>query len=279
MYELADHIVSYLAFLERTYELSISIHFSAKTLRFFPDKLFSKLEAYSAHTNPYCAFVKKDHWETCICAQQDILHDYGAEKSFCKTCHAGVTEYISRIYVDDEIVAYVAVSGYRSETPVSNCMNMEMWKNCLSCSGIPVALLDTVIPPLCSMFELLFRYPMPKENQDEYNLIIQYLRECHGQIDLEQLCKRFGRSKSYISHMFNEKCKISLPVYCNGLKLDYARILLSKLDIPITEVALEAGYNDVSYFIHRYKERFGTTPLQYRKLLNSQPAQRTKHSK
>ena len=58
---------------------------------------------------------------------------------------------------------------------------------------------------------------------------------------------------------------MSLPAYCNDLKLEYARALLGREDYPITSVALDAGYNDVSYFIQKFKEKFGITPLQYRK--------------
>ncbi len=275
MHELIDNIVSYLSFLERKLELSISVHFSTKKLRSFPDEMFLKLVPYSAHKNPYCAVVKKDHWESCICYQRDILHaDDNLGRCLCRTCYAGVTEYICRIYDADGIAAYIAVSGYRSGVSDPGCINIDMWRTCLSNREIPTELLDKVIPPLCRMFELLLRYPMLEDSQDEYNLILQFLRERHGQVNLDELCKQFGRSKSYISHMFNEKCKMSLPAYCNGLKLDYARILLEKLTIPITEVALDAGYNDVSYFILQFKEKYGLTPLQYRKLAASQTDQK-----
>lgn len=270
MHELINNIVSYLSFLENKLELSVSVHFSAKKLCSFPDELFSNLAPYSAHKNPYCAFVKKDNWEKCICSQQNILCGDSFGRCFCRSCYAGVREYISLVYDETEIAAYIAVSGYRSALPTQDCINVDIWERCLLHNEIPTELLDKVIPPLCRMFELLLRYPVSDGIQDEYNHILQFLRERHGQVRLDELCARFGRSKSYISHMFNEKCKMSLPAYCNDLKLDYARILLRKFDISITEVALDVGYNDVSYFILRYKEKFGMTPLQYRKLAATQ---------
>ncbi len=269
MHRLIDNIVDYFSFLEKTFELSLSVHFSVSIIQHLPEELISRIQPYGTHTNPYCAAVKKQKWEQCICSQKNILQDYLSDRSFCRTCYAGVKEYISRSYVKDEIVAYIAVSGYRDRVPAPSCISNELWTNCLSENEIPTELLDTVIPPLCRMFELLLHHPMPNPPQDEYNLILQYLHERHGQVSLDALCSQFGRSRSYISHMFNEKCNMSLPAYCNSLKLEYAKILLSKLDIPITEVALDVGYNDVSYFILRFKEKFGMTPLQYRKLAAS----------
>lgn len=266
MHALIDNIANYFAFLEKTFQLSISVHFSISTIGYFPEELFPKIQPYATHTNPYCAAVKKHKWEQCICNQREILQNHLTDRCLCKTCFAGVKEYISRIYTNDRIVAYIAVSGYRDELPPLDCANRELWMNCLSNQEIPVKFLSTVTAPLCRMFELLLHYPMPEQSQDEYHLILQFLRERHGQVDLDELSAHFGRSKSYISHMFNAKCNMSLPAFCNDLKLEYAKILLSKLDIPITEVAMDVGYNDVSYFILRFKEKFGMTPLQYRKL-------------
>ena len=45
----------------------------------------------------------------------------------------------------------------------------------------------------------------------------------------------------------------------------YSRILLGHNDLPVTAVAMDAGFNDVSYFIQKFKDKYGMTPLRYRK--------------
>lgn len=269
MHELMRNIVSYLDYLESSLGLSISVHFSHQKLRSFPDEMFSMLLPYNVHKNPYCAMVKKNQWEKCIQTQQNILRDEGSGKCFCHTCYAGVQDYVCQIREENHIAGYVAVSGYRNETPPPGCIDEEVWKGCLSATAIPLQMLNSVIPPLCRMFELLFRYPLEDDYQGEYNLILQFLHERHGQVTLDDLCEHFGRSKSYISHMFNEKCDMTLPAYCNSLKLNYAKTLIAKVGIPITEISMDVGYNDVSYFILRFKEKFGVTPLQYRKMVKA----------
>ena len=83
-------------------------------------------------------------------------------------------------------------------------------------------------------------------------------------ITTEEMCIR-DRSRSYISHMFKSRCGVTIRAYCNRLKLEDAKNLLGKTDLPITEIALNVGFGDVSYFIRLFRERFSMTPLQYRK--------------
>lgn len=260
MQRLMENIISYLDYLEQELRLCVSVHFSNRKLRVFPKELFSQLLPYNVHKNPYCCLVKKDHWNQCIDTQQKILGLPPCSKMLCCTCHAGVREYLFQIMESDQVAGYVAVSGYLGEDP----QHPDGATRHLCQTPPPTDFLEAVIPPLCRMFELLFTYPM-EDMQGELHLMLQFLHERHGQVTLEELCSQFNRSKSYVSHLFNEQCGMSLPAYCNDLKLDYSRLLLGQADTPITSVAMDVGYNDVSYFIQKFKEKFGMTPLQYRK--------------
>lgn len=257
MQRLTENILAYLAYLETDLDLCVSVHFSNEKLRAIPKELFSQLLPYNVHKNPYCCLVKKDRWEACIASQQVVLSQQPCDGIRCRTCHAGVREYLCQIRDGEQVAGYVAVSGYLGENP-------RYPKAAAQHLRPDEPTLGAVIPPLCRMFELFFTYPM--ENlPGELHLMLQFLHERHGQVSLEELCGQFSRSKSYVSHLFNEECGMSLPAYCNELKLEHARTLLGRSDYPITSVSMDAGYNDVSYFIQKFKEKFGATPLQYRK--------------
>ena len=104
-----------------------------------------------------------------------------------------------------------------------------------------------------------------EEDNCEYNLMLQYLNEYHAMVSLENLSRHFGRSKSYISHMFKKTGGMSVREYCNHLKLEDAKRILLSSDRSVTEISLEVGFQDVSYFVNLFKKRYGNTPLQYRK--------------
>lgn len=267
MEEILDNIVSYLEFLNTQQGFSATVHFTEKTVSRFPESLFRRLLPYNVHMNPYCALVKKDRWDTCVASQREVQNmEYRG--GFCRTCHAGVREYVHQIRSGGEILGYVSVSGFRCAGTQVPPEDRKCWEENLSPEPVPQDRCQVLVPPLCRMFELLFTFPTAKENRDEYNLILQYINERHGQITLEELGTHFGRSRSYISHLFNERCSMTLRAYCNELKLNYAKKLLTTTEVPVTEVALDAGYNDVSYFIVLFRERFGETPLRYRKQLS-----------
>lgn len=265
MYQLLHQITAYLEYLNSVCGLSTTVHFSEERLCWFSENAFAMLLPYNVHKNPYCTLVKKKNWTRCTQAQKRVIQKKCGGDGFCGTCYAGVCEYDYPIRADGKPVGFIAVSGYRRPDGRSRCVNEAAWEKYLSPSDIPRSLCDAVIPPLGRMFELLFTYPKEDESGDDYNLILQYIHDRNGQVTLEELCRHFNRSKSYISHMFNEKSGKNLRTYCNEVKLEYARKLITATEAPITEIALDAGYNDMSYFIVLFKEKYGLTPLKYRK--------------
>lgn len=49
------------------------------------------------------------------------------------------------------------------------------------------------------------------------------------------------------------------------LRLEHAKQLLQDTDTPVTEIAMQSGYQNVSYFIRSFKKTYGVSPLKYRK--------------
>lgn len=265
MNKILKDIVSYLDHLNTDCKLNVTIHFSEEKLHWFSTESFSALLPYNAHKNLYCALVKKNNWQACAQCQKKIIKKRIDGDWFCGTCHAGVYEYVRQIVEDGTVVGFVSVSGYRRPADRDRSPEVSSWEKYLSDRDIPIKLCESTIPPLCRMFELLFTYPAEEESNDDYNKILQFINERNGRTTLEELCESLGRSKSHVSHLFNDKHGTTLRNYCNELKLKYAKKLLATTDMPITEIAFDAGYNDVSYFILLFKERYRITPLKYRK--------------
>ena len=264
MNNLIENIVSYINYLNKDCGLMVSVHFKDDIFNHMHDSLASMILPYNCHTNAYCVMVKNSNYNKCLLNQKKILTKCKSENAFCHICHAEVNEYIYPICQNTAVVGFIAVSGYRRNNPTEcNILNYNLWNRNLG-AEIPLKICNSVIPPLCFMLECALQtYLM--ENGDEYNQILQFLHEYHTNITLYDLTKHFNRSKSHISHMFKKENGISLRAYCNKLKLEDSKKLLLETDIPITEIALNVGFNDTSYFIHLFKNKFGISPLKYRK--------------
>jgi AraC-type DNA-binding domain-containing proteins len=53
--------------------------------------------------------------------------------------------------------------------------------------------------------------------------------------------------------------------YLNQYRLARALEALETTDLPVTTIALENGFNTVSYFNRQFKDKFHLTPREYRK--------------
>ncbi|MGM0240690.1 helix-turn-helix transcriptional regulator [Enterococcus sp. AZ103] len=93
--------------------------------------------------------------------------------------------------------------------------------------------------------------------------IEQHLSEA---ISLEVLAIHAHFSNFHFHRIFKKYATESLNQFITRFKLERAAIFISvNQTIPITEVALNYGYNDSSTFSKAFKRQFGFSPTQYRK--------------
>lgn len=265
MEQLLQEILSYLDYLNRVCGLHTTVHFSEQKMCWLSEDVFKALLPYNTHDNPYCLLAKKRAWHRCLAAQKELLRGNCGSCHGCRTCYAGVREYFCTISEHGNPVGFVAVSGYRREADSEICLDRESWETHLQCREVPEDVCNVLIPPLARMLELLLTYPMPDGGNGEWYRILQYINERKGQVTLDELCEQFLRSRSYISHLFRKTGRMTLCQYCNIQKLDYAKNLLASGSKQVTEIALDSGFQDVSYFIVLFRKAYGQTPLQFRR--------------
>lgn len=84
-------------------------------------------------------------------------------------------------------------------------------------------------------------------------------------ITLSMLAEEFHLSEKYISRYFVEHFYLPFSNYVVHLRLTHAKQLLETTDESITEIALQSGFSNVSYFIRAFKNAYDKSPLKYRK--------------
>lgn len=151
--------------------------------------------------------------------------------------------------------------------------------------GAPSALQQlTTIGCLSQIFSYILRKQLyqgaPSEavgsshRVDQIKSVLEYI-ELHYQysITLEALAAVAGMNPKYFCRIFKTITQQSPMDYVIFYRVEQAAILLSTTDLSVTEIGMDCGFNDCSYFIRTFKKIKQLTPNQYRK--NNQEAQLT----
>ena len=102
-------------------------------------------------------------------------------------------------------------------------------------------------------------------DQDEFSMITEFLNEhIEEQITLDIITKKFAINRNKLNALFTKHSSMTCMNYLQKLRIDLAKILLSKTEIPISEVSSRVGFPDPNYFTKLFKKTVGVTPSKYR---------------
>lgn len=95
---------------------------------------------------------------------------------------------------------------------------------------------------------------------------LTYIREHYqDRIYIAELSGQVNLNEQYFCRLFKKAVGCSPIAYINEYRIKQARRLLEETNLPVTEICLECGYNNLGNFLREFRRHTGTTPLQYRK--------------
>ena len=95
--------------------------------------------------------------------------------------------------------------------------------------------------------------------------IEKYIRDHFGEkLALPALAAMVNMTPSSFSRFFRLRACKSLTEYITEVRLGYAARLLVNTEQSISEICYKCGYNNISNFNRRFKERYELTPGQFR---------------
>lgn len=100
--------------------------------------------------------------------------------------------------------------------------------------------------------------------------VLTYIKDNYQEkIYLADLAAQANLNEQYFCRLFKKAIGRSPMEYINEYRIKQVRRLLEETDLPVTEICLECGYNNLGNFMHEFRRYTGTTPLQYRKCSNT----------
>ena len=108
--------------------------------------------------------------------------------------------------------------------------------------------------------------PSKEESKPYISCATAYMLEnFRCRLSLDDVAKKVGISKAYLSYCFAEQTGTNFSSYLDDLRFSYAVTLLSFTDMSVTDICASSGFDDYSNFLRRFKKRYSLTPLKYRK--------------
>lgn len=95
---------------------------------------------------------------------------------------------------------------------------------------------------------------------------LTYIKENYqDKIYIADLAGQVNLNEQYFCRLFKKAIGSSPIEYLNEYRIKQAKRLLEETDLPVMEVCLECGYNNLGNFLREFRKYTETTPLQYRK--------------
>lgn len=99
----------------------------------------------------------------------------------------------------------------------------------------------------------------------EFPLAVSHDDLAKYKIDLDELCAHVNLSRSACCRYFKKMMNMSISDYILEYRMSQALFMLGNSDKSITEIAFQSGFSSTSYFITRFREKMGMTPLEYKR--------------
>jgi AraC-like DNA-binding protein len=93
-------------------------------------------------------------------------------------------------------------------------------------------------------------------------------------LTLSRFASGLGFSERQVSRLVRERLGRSFGDHVAGLRLARAQLLLAESDLPVIEVAAEAGFGSLGHFNQRFRASTGRTPSEFRAAIRTPLARR-----
>ncbi len=104
-----------------------------------------------------------------------------------------------------------------------------------------------------------------RRSQEKFLSVCQYINQhLASDISLEDAAAHAGFSKFYFSRLFRDFVGIPFSQYVTKQRVHKAKLLLLTTDAPVTDIALESGFNSSSTFNRCFCGETGMSPTLFR---------------
>ena len=101
------------------------------------------------------------------------------------------------------------------------------------------------------------------------DILIDYINSnIDKSITIKMLSDCINTSPATVNKLFKDELNTTPIQYINTTRINLAKELMMTTNLNITEIAMQTGFKSVYYFSRYFKEKEGTTPIEYKSRFN-----------
>ncbi len=93
---------------------------------------------------------------------------------------------------------------------------------------------------------------------------MKYIDTCYRTANLSKVAQDFNLTVSALSRIIKGQTGYTFQEHLMRKRFQKAVVYLLETELPADEIAVNVGYENISFFYRQFKQRYGTTPRQYR---------------
>ena len=234
------------------------------------------------HSKAFCNIAKSTErgYKLCLaCKKLANTRAINEKRCFSGMCLYGIYEAAVPVIIGGAVVAVV----YVGNTVVDEVATGRRLAAAAAFTGVDAEKLVCCVSDcerLCDANELFsigeivgdylkILYGVSAKDSDRLHWIVSAMKR-HAENEgasaptVKELAAIYHKNEKYIGRLFEREVGISYTKYCLGLRLERAEAQLLKTSEKIIDIALECGFENISYFNRAFKERYGVSPSEYR---------------
>lgn len=117
-----------------------------------------------------------------------------------------------------------------------------------------------------------YNSPSKQTDNERINVVFQYLsKNFKENIELQDVSEVANMTPNSFCRYFKQRTGKPYITFLNEMRIEYAGSLIAGTSDSFGNIAIQCGYNSISYFNRQFKKITKLTPLQYRKKFAHKP--------
>ena len=235
------------------------------------------------HSKQFCNIAKSTHKGSARCLRCKALANTKAilgKEAFAGHCFWGIYEAAYPVVINGSVAAVVYVGNAivdraKSESLIENSCRrigvdpVSLYLELDNCEYLDDPNEAAAIAEIVGDYIRIVCAKAPQTVTKEHWLVTSLKRHAENsqteETSLHELAVTYHKNEKYIGRLFKRAVGVSFHEYCNQIRLQKAAELLKGTQSKVLDVALECGFDNVSYFNRLFKKTYGISPSDYRK--------------